>query len=165
MGVCIVKMFATGVAVVAAIGIVAAGPTAAGLAAADPAPVPAPVEPVTPAASTPPSADEVAGMLTRLTDAGISYKEKGSLVENGIDQQDGHVLDHELRRAYRDGELPYAFNVLSVSPTTPGHAIAPVAISGPKSPSRTVPLDLVDQGSWVISQDSAKALVQVLENR
>lgn len=163
MGVCTVKMFAAGVAALAAIGIGAAGPTVAGIAAAEPAP--APVEPVAPVASAPPTADEVAGMLTRLTNAGISYKEKGNLVENGIDQQDGHVLDHELRKAYRDGELPYTFNVLSVSPTTPGHAIAPVVISGPKLPPHTVPLDLVDQGSWVISQDSAKALLQLLANR
>ena len=104
-------------------------------------------------------------MLTRLTDAGIGYKEKGDLVENGIDQHDGHVLDSELRRAYRDGELPYTFNVVSVSPTTPGNAIAPVEISGPKMPARTVPVNLVDQGSWVITQDSAKALLALLANR
>ena len=129
----------------------------------DPPPTPAPAEPQTGAPL--PNGAEVAGMLTRLTDAGIGYKEKGDLVENGIDQRDGHVLDSELRRAYRDGELPYTFNVLSVSPTTPGNAIAPTEISGPKMPSQTVPLTLVDQGSWVITQESAQALLAKLANR
>lgn len=102
-------------------------------------------------------------MLTKLSDAGISYKEKSNLVENGIDPQEGHVLDHELRQAYRDGELPYNFDVLSVSPTVPNQAEAAVAISGPKMPApQTVPLKLVDQGSWVLSRDSATQLMQVL---
>lgn len=175
-----VKALVIGAAGVAAIGAAAAGltPVVAFTTAAQPAQAqvrhivfgaplplePAPEQPVSAGAPLP-TPDEVSGMLTRLTDAGIGYKEKGDLVENGIEQQDGHALDSDLRRAYRDGELPYTFNVLSVSPTTPGHAIAPVAISGPKMTSHTIPLTLVDQGSWVLSQDSAQALLHTLSGQ
>lgn len=102
-------------------------------------------------------------MLTRLSDAGIGYKEKGDLVENGITQQEGHGLDHELRKAYRDGELPYNFDVLNVVATGEGRALSNVTITGPKMPApQTVPLQLVDQGSWVLSRDSATQLLQIL---
>lgn len=118
----------------------------------DPAPTGAPL----------PTPDEVSGMLTKLTDAGISYKEKGNLVENGITQQEGHALDHDLRKAYRDGELPYTFDVSNIEPTGPGQATANLTISGPKMPPVTKPITLVDQGSWVLSHDSATELIQVI---
>lgn len=160
------KIFAAGVAALAAFAVVTAGPIVTGTAAAEPAP--APVEPAAPAASGAPlpSNGEVAGMLTRLSDAGIGYKEKADLVENGITQHEGHGLDSELRRAYRDGELPYNFDVLNVVQTGDGHGLANVTISGPKMPApQTVPLQLVDQGSWVLSHDSATQLFQVLAAR
>ncbi|MBS9534553.1 hypothetical protein KIH27_13245 [Mycobacterium sp. M1] len=172
-----VKVLAAGALAVAAIGAggltVAAGQPAGTVSAqvqpvvfGAPLPLEPPPAPVPPQEGQPlPSTGEVAGMLTRLTDAGVGYKEKGQLVENGIDPEDGHILDHELRKAYRDGELPYTFNVVSVSPTGPGQAIAPVEISGPKMPARTVPVTLVDQGSWVITQQSSKALLALLANR
>lgn len=102
------------------------------------------------------------GQLTKLTDAGISYKEKGNLVENGINQQEGHGLDHDLRKAYRHGELPYTFDVTDVAPTDPGQAVANVNISGPKMAQQTQPIQLVDQGGWVLSHDSAVGLMQAL---
>ena len=162
------KPFTARAAAIAAVGAAALAP----LLAAGVTPVPAQAQPVTanapldPPPGTPlPSTVGVAGMLTRLTDAGVGYKEKGNLIENGINQQDGHALDHDLRKAYRDGALPYTFNVQNVSPTTPGHAIAPTEISGPKTPMRNVPIELIDQGSWVITQQSAKALMAILEGR
>lgn len=127
----------------------------------DPAPAPAPAPPAQGAPL--PTTGEVAGMLTRLSDAGIGYKEKGDLVENGITQHEGHGLDSELRRAYRDGELPYNFDVLNVVSTGDGKALSNVTITGPKMPApQTVPLQLVDQGSWVLSHDSAEQLMQIM---
>ncbi|MEO8816154.1 MAG: hypothetical protein ABI307_15110 [Mycobacterium sp.] len=164
------KFLATSVLALAAIGVAGAG-----LASAEPpAPViqeaPAPQEPAPAPAPAPapeaaplPTTEDVGAMLTKLSDAGISYKEKSNLVENGIEPQEGHGLDHELRQAYRAGELPYNFDVLNVVPTTPGQALANVTITGPKMPApQTVPLKLVDQGSWVLSHDSAVELMQVL---
>ncbi len=162
-----------------AVGVMPGGPAAVGVqlavtgtplplqpAPALPADQPAPEQPApapgpAPSGAPLPTPDEVSGMLTRLSDAGISYKEKGNLVENGITQEDGHVLDHELRKAYRDGELPYTFNVLNVVPTGPDQAVANVTISGPKMAPQTTPLQLVDQGGWVLSQDTGKQLLQV----
>lgn len=131
-------------------------------------PAPEPPAPPAPAPGAPergaplPSTDEVSGLLTKLTDAGISYKEKGNLVENGINQQEGHGLDHDLRKAYRHGELPYTFDVTDVAPTDPGQAVANVNISGPKMAQQTQPIQLVDQGGWVLSHDSAVGLMQAL---
>ncbi|WP_082952633.1 hypothetical protein [Mycolicibacter sinensis] len=165
------RLLLTGAAALAAIGM-----SSATIASAEPAapqdvvagaPIPlepAPAPPAPPAQGAPlPTTDEVSGMLTRLSDAGIGYKEKGDLVENGITQQEGHGLDHELRKAYRDGALPYNFDVLNVVPTGDGKALANVTVTGPKMPApKTVPLQLVDQGSWVLSHDSAMQLFQQL---
>lgn len=128
----------------------------------EPAPAPAPPAPAQPGAPLP-TTDEVSGMLTKLSDAGISYKEKGNLVENGITPEEGRQLDHELRKAHRDGQLPYTFDVLNVVPTDPNQALANVTVSGPKIPAPVpVPVQLVDQGSWVLSRDAATQLLQVL---
>lgn len=166
------KLLLLGAAALAVIGVSGGGIAAAEPAAPqdsvagaplplDPAPAPAPAPPAQGAPL--PTTGEVAGMLTRLSDAGIGYKEKGDLVENGITQHEGHGLDSELRRAYRDGELPYNFDVLNVVSTGDGKALANVTITGPKSPApQTVPLQLVDQGSWVLSHDSATQLMQIL---
>ncbi|MEB3034424.1 hypothetical protein [[Mycobacterium] nativiensis] len=169
------RLLLTGAAALAVIGVASAG-----LASAEPAapqdvvagvpiplepapPAPAPEPPPAPSGAPLPSTGEVSGLLTRLSDAGIGYKEKGDLVENGITAEEGHGLDHELRKAYRDGELPYNFDVLNVVPTGAGQALSNVTITGPKMPApKTVPLKLVDQGSWVLSHDSATELMQVL---
>ena len=105
------------------------------------------------------------GVLTRLSDAGVSYKTKDNLVEGGIAPNEGHLLDHELRKAYREGQLPLTFNVTNIQPAGPNTAAADVAISGPKmQPPVTRPLTFVDQGgSWVLSHDSAVALVQAFQ--
>lgn len=155
------------VSAVVALGVM--GVAAAGTASAQPADVPhtvfgapLPLDPApAPTESPLPTTGEVEGMLTRLADAGIGYKEKGDLVENGITQEEGHGLDHELRKAYREGELPYNFDVLNVVPTGEGQALANVTITGPMMPApQTVPLQLVDQGSWVLSHDSATQLFE-----
>lgn len=162
------RLLVMGAAALTAIGLAAGGaasaePVAPQDSVAD-APVPLEPAPPAPAQDVPlPTTGEVSGMLTRLSDAGINYKEKADLVENGITQHEGHGLDSELRRAYRDGELPYNFDVLNVVQTGEGHALANVTITGPKLPApQTVPLQLVDQGRWVLSQDSATQLMQVL---
>ncbi|MEB3049170.1 hypothetical protein KV112_05325 [Mycolicibacter sp. MYC123] len=162
------KLITAGMAVAAGIGAAVGGTLVVAVPAFATPGVPAPLDPAPPAQPVPsgaalPTTGEVAGMLTRLSDAGIGYKEKGDLVGNGITQEEGHGLDHELRKAYRDGELPYDFNVLNVVSTGDGQALANVTIAGPKMPApQTVPLKLVDQGSWVLSHDSATQLMQVL---
>lgn len=161
------KLLLIGAAALTAIGVATGGVASAEPAAPQDsvldAPIPQEPAPPAPAGAPLPTTGEVAGMLTRLSDAGIGYKEKADLVENGITQHEGHGLDSELRRAYRDGELPYNFDVLNVVQTGEGHGLANVTITGPKTPApQTMPLQLVDQGSWVLSHDSATQLMQIL---
>ena len=123
----------------------------------DPAPTPAPGQNV-------PTADQVTNILTNLSDPGVSYHTKDGLVEGGIGSGEGHVMDHELRKAYRNGELPLSFVVSDIQATTPTTASADVAISGPKLPAPvTKNLTFVNQaGGWVLASPSATELVQAV---
>lgn len=123
----------------------------------DPAPTPGPAQNV-------PTADQVTSILTNLSDPGVSYHTKDSLVEGGIGSGEGHVMDHELRKAYRNGELPLSFVVSNIEQNGPTTATADVAISGPKLPAPvTKNLMFVNQnGNWVLSSPSATQLVQAV---
>jgi hypothetical protein len=167
-----VKLLATGVAAVAAIGAAAAGvtsfvsgatpglqvqPAALGLPFAQDPPPPPP-----PGAPPLPSPEQLASLCNQVTDPGVSYQTKFGLVENGISDDEGHVADHDLRKAYRDGDFPEQFNVTNIQPVAPNAVSADVAITGPKFAGPvTKQLAFVDQGgTWVMQHDSAIALVQ-----
>lgn len=126
----------------------------------DPAPpVPAPGQQL-------PTADQLTGLLTNLADPGVSYRTKEGLVEGGIGSGEGHVVDHELRKAYRNGELPLSFAVSNIAPAGPNRASADVAVSGPKLPAPvTKNLTFVNQGGWMLSADSESALVQAVSGQ
>jgi hypothetical protein len=168
------KSIATSVAVLGAMGAAAGGVTSiAFVPASSPARVqlaaigaPLPQDPPPPApapAQNVPTADQLTGILTNLADPGVSYTSKTSLVEGGISSGEGHMVDHELRKAYRDGELPLSFNVSNIQPAGPNAASADVAISGPKLPAPvTKSLTFVNQGGWALSRDSATELVQAV---
>jgi hypothetical protein len=162
-----VKLFATGVAAVAAIGAAAAGATSLTFSASpqvlpvvhnaplDPPPPPPGQEPL-------PSPEQLADVCNRVTDPGVSYETKVGLVENGIPPAEGHVADHDLRKAFRNGNFPEQFAVSNIQPI-PGNGVkADVAITGPKFAG---PVDktliFIDQGgTWMLQHDSALALVQ-----
>lgn len=162
-----VKSIATGVAAVAAIGAAAAGVTS--IASVTPTMpqvqpvavgVPLPQDPPPPGANVP-TPDQLTGLLNSLSDPGVSYTTKTGLVEGGITSGEGHLVDHELRKAYRDGDLPLSFNVTNIQPSGPNTATADVAISGPKLPAPvTKNLTFINQGGWSLSRDSATELVQ-----
>jgi hypothetical protein len=163
-----VKMFATGVAAVAAIGAAAAGATslASGTPAVHVAAVvlSAPLDPPPPAPgqAPPPSPQQLADLCNRVTDPGVGYETKAGLVENGIPPNEGHVADHDLRKAYRNGNFPEQFNVTNIEPVAPNAVKADVAITGPKFAGPVEKnLAFVDQGgTWVLQHGSALALVQ-----
>jgi hypothetical protein len=164
-----VKLFATGVAAVAAIGAAAAGATSLASSGA-PAPqvVPvvlsAPLDPPPPAPGQPalPSPEQLTDLANQVTNPGVSYKTKFGLVENGISSQEGHDADHLLRRAYEHGNFPEQFAFTNVEPMGPNGASADVAITGPKFAGPVEKkLAFVDQGgTWVLQHDAALALVQ-----
>ena len=161
------KLFATGVAAIAAIGAAAAGVTSLSVALAPqvtPVVLSAPLDPPPPAPGQPPlpSPEQLADVCNRVTDPGVSYDTKIGLVENGIAPAEGHVADHDLRKAFRNGNFPEQFAVSNIQPI-PGNGVkADVAITGPKFAG---PVDktlvFIDQGgTWVLQHDAALALVQ-----
>ena len=167
------KSIATGVAAVAAVGAAAVGvasiptvatspqvqPVAIGVPLPqDPAPAPAPV----PGANLP-TASQVSGLLTSLTDPSVSFADKGNLVEGGIGGMQAHIADGELQKAAKNGDLPLTFNVTNIQPAAPGSATADVAFSGPKlSTPVTENVTFVNQGDWILSRHSAIQLVKLL---
>lgn len=161
-----VKAFATGAAAVAAIGAAAAGFAPAQLAPVQVRPVVFSV-PLDPPAPPPgqeqlPSADQLANLCNQVTDPGVRYTEKNNLVQGGIPQNEGMVADHDLRKAYRNGNFPEQFNVTNIAPAGPNAATADVAISGPKFAGPvTKQLAFVNEGgNWMLQHDAAIALIQ-----
>ena len=163
------KLFATGVAAIATIGAAAAGVTSLSAALAPqvtPVVLSAPLDPppAPPAPGQPPlpSPEQLSDVCNRVTDPGVSYDTKVGLVENGIPPAEGHVADHDLRKAFRNGNFPEQFAVSNIQPI-PGNGVkADVAITGPKFAG---PVDktlvFIDQGgTWMLQHDSALALVQ-----
>jgi hypothetical protein len=166
-----VKLLA-GAAAVAAIAAAAAGLTSVAIGATpglqvqpaalgvpfaqDPPPPPPPGAPPLP------SPDQLSSLCNQVTDPGVSYQNKFGLVENGISGDEGHVADHDLRKAYRDGNFPEQFNVTNIQPVGPNAVSADVAITGPKFAGPvTKQLAFIDQGgTWVMQHDAAIALVQ-----
>lgn len=170
-----VKFLLTGAAAVAAIGAAAAGMTSVasgGLgtpAAMQVQPValgaPLPHDPPPPPAPAPnlPTDGDLSSLLTNLTNPGVSYKDKTGLVEGGISGDEGRDADHNLRDAYRAGKFPLSFDVSNIQAAGPNAATADVATSGPKLPAPvTQNYRFVNQGGWVLSHDSATALLQAI---
>jgi hypothetical protein len=101
-------------------------------------------------------------LCNQVTDAGTGYSTKNNLVQGGISPDEGHVADHDLRKAYRNGNFPETFTVTNIAPAGPNAATADVAIAGPKFAGPvTKNLAFVDEGgNWILQHDSALALVQ-----
>ena len=163
------KLIATSVAALAVVGGAAAGIASiaapSGLAQVQLAAVgaPQPRDPLPPALGQDlPTPDQLSSLSTQATDPGVSYTTKTNLVENGITPDEGHVADHDLRKAYRDGKFPETFNVTNIAPAGPNAAQADVAISGPKFAGPvTKHLVFINQGgNWILQHDSALALLQ-----
>lgn len=162
-----VKFFATGVAALATVAGAAAGAAAVTFGAAPqvvPVVLNAPLDPPPPAPGQPPlpSPQQLADLCNRVTDPGVSYETKVGLVENGIPPGEGHVADHDLRKAYRNGNFPEQFNVTNIQPI-PGNGVkADVAITGPKfvGPVQKTLVFVNQGGTWMLQHESALALVQ-----
>lgn len=160
------KSIATGVAVVVAIGAAAAGVTSIAsvtptMQQVQPVAVGAPLPQDPPPGANVPTADQLTSLLNSLADPGVSYTTKTGLVEGGIPAGEGHLFDHELRKAYRDGEFPLSFNVSNIQPSGANSVTADVAVNGPKIPAPvTKNLTFINQGDWALSQDSATQLVE-----
>jgi len=104
----------------------------------------------------------LSSLCNQVTDPGVSYTTKTNLVENGISPDEGHVADHDLRKAYRNGNFPGTFTVTNIQPAGPNMAGADVAIAGPRFAGPvTNQLVFVNQGgTWILQHDAAIALIQ-----
>jgi hypothetical protein len=177
------KSIATGMAAVAAIGAAAFGVTSIAAVPATTqvqlAAVGAPAGPASPASgwypqpqnpppapapgANMPTAAQLSGLLSSLTDPSVSFANKGNMVQGGITGMQAHIADGELKKAEKAGELPLTFNVTNIQPGAPGSATADVAFSGPKLTNPvTQNVAFVNQGSWMLSRASAIQLVQLL---
>jgi len=165
-----VKSVATSAAVLGAMGAAAVGVTSIASVASWPAQVqlaavgaPLPQDPPPPPAPGGlPTPDQLSGLCNQVTDPGVGYSNKISMVQGGISPDEGHTADHDLRKAYRDGKFPEQFAVSNIQPAGPNAATADVAISGPKFAGPvTKNLAFVNQGgNWVLQHDAAIALLQ-----
>lgn len=153
----------------AGIGSVAASGAPSDLAGVQLAAVGAPRGPAPPQDPPPPvpgqnlpTPEQLSNLCNQATNPGVSYTTKTNMVENGIAPNEGHLADHDLRKAYRDGKFPETFNVTNIQPAGPNAAQADVAISGPKFAGPvTKHLAFVNQGgNWILQHDSAIALLQ-----
>src|SRR5260370_34280506 len=94
---------------------------------------PLPQDPPSPApALNLPTPEQLTGILTNLSNPGVSYRTKDGLVEGGIGSGEGHQMDHELSVAYRAGQLPLSFDVSNIQQHGPTTIMYDGAISGPK---------------------------------
>lgn len=141
-----------------AISAIAMGAAALGIGAASAAPLPQDPPP----APGLPTADQLANLCTQATDPGVSYTTKANLVQNGIAPDEGHVADHDLRKAYRNGNFPETFAVTNIAPAGPNMAQADVAISGPRfaGPVEKHLAFVNEGGNWILQHDAAIALIQ-----
>jgi hypothetical protein len=162
-----VKSVVTGVAAVGAIGAAAVGVTSIAFVGASPAQVqlaafgaPLPQDPAPPGQL--PTPEQLAALCNQATDPGVSYTAKQNLVENGISPGEGHTVDHDLRKAFKEGKFPQQYAVTNIAPAGPNAAQADVAISGPKLVGPVGKhLMFIDQGgNWMLQHDSALALLQ-----
>lgn len=144
-----------------AVSAIAMGAAAAGVASVAPAAAsPLPQDP--PPAPGLPTADQLSNLCTQATDPGVSYTTKSNLVQNGIAPDEGHVADHDLRKAYRNGNFPETFAVTNIAPAGPNMAQADVAISGPRfaGPVEKHLVFVNEGGNWILQHDAAIALIQ-----
>jgi hypothetical protein len=151
----------------AAVGIASvAAPVSQVQLAAVGAPLPQdPPPPPPPAPAVPgqlPTPNQLVNLCNQITDAGTGYSTKNNLVQGGISPDEGHVADHDLRKAYRNGNYPETFTVTNIAPAGPNAATADVAIGSPKFAGPvTKNLAFVNEGgNWILQHDSALALVQ-----
>lgn len=158
-----VKALATGVAAVAAIGAAAAGVTSMTV-----SPAASQVQPVVFSAPLPadqtaslPTPGRLTSVLTGLADPAVPFANKAGLVEGGIGPTEAAMADHALQKAAKKGQLPLSFDVSNIQPAGAGAATADVAVSGPKLTAPvTQNVTFVNQGSWMLSRNSAMSLLQ-----
>ena len=143
------------------------GIVAAGYASAQPVvPQQAPFGQDPPPAADVPSAEQISGILTDLTDPAVPEQVKNGLVQGGFDRAEDHRLRHALNVAEHRGELPLSFQAANIASPSPGTATADVTVTGPRLAAPiTKTLSFTNQNGWIVSYDSAAELVEEITGR
>lgn len=155
------KYLTTGIAAAALVGAAAAGVTSiASTPSANAAPavfdVPLPQQPA-PAVVAP---EELAGVLSTLTDPSVPINAKEGLIENGIPLGTKGRAEKKLQEAAAQGYLPLSYQVSNIVPTPTG-ATANVVVSGPRMAPVSQPVSFIGPaGGWKITRTSAMSLLQ-----
>jgi hypothetical protein len=129
-------------------------------------PAPSPAPPATSTSTAPaqdvPSAEQIVNLCNQFTDPGVPYQSKVNLVENGINPQQGRIMERELKKAQQNGNFPETFTVADLQSTGPNMASANVSISGPKFAGPVVKYLVFTNigGNWLLQEDAALALLQ-----
>lgn len=103
-----------------------------------------------------PTADQVAGLLSRLTDPATPDPDKAALAQGGLSPNALAELDRDLTGLNQAGSLPFAINVSDIQPAPNEFAGVTVSITGHHIPIPVVrPMVLVKQGdTWLFTPDS-----------
>ena len=110
-----------------------------------------------------PTPDQVSRVLTDLANPETPDQAKNGLVQGGIGSAERRAFNHNrLKKSADHGELPLSFDVGNIWPVGPGTAAAQVSLSGPKLAPTTKVFTFVDQSGWVLSSDSAAALISTV---
>ena len=129
-----------------------------------PPPAPSPAPPATSPAPTQelPTAEQIVNLCNQFTEPGVPYQSKVNLVENGINQQQGFAMQHELKKAQQNGNFPETFTAADIQSAGPNMASSNVSISGPKFAGPVVKYLVFANlgGNWVLQEDAALALLQ-----
>lgn len=156
------KLLATGVAALAAIGAAAAGLTSLAPIDRDMAQpelmvLGAPL-PLDPAPS--PSFDQLIGVLNGLQDPSVPFANKSNLIQGGVGGVESRVADRKLQKAAQNGQLPLSFNIANIQPAGAGTVSADVTASGPQLAPTTRNLSFINDDGWKLSRSSAMTLLQ-----
>lgn len=110
-----------------------------------------------------PSSEKVSQVLGELTDPDVPDQVKDHLVQGGIDSTERRAFNHgRLKKAVEHGQLPLAFDVGNIWSVGPQTAAAQVTVWSPTLSPTTKVFTFIDQSGWILSSDSASALISTV---
>lgn len=113
-------------------------------------------QPAPPSGAPVPTGEQVAAILSQLTDPNVPDQDKAKLVEGGLSPDEMSQNDRALAKLARHHALPFTFSVTDIQPAINDLAGVTAALTGPRQPFPVIrPLVLADHdGAWQLTHDS-----------
>lgn len=114
-----------------------------------------------------PTDDEVAAVMTALTDPNVPSIDKTSVVTPGFSPEEAGPVDADLNRCDSHGYMPFDFVVTDIQPAPANFAGATVASPEPwpHYSIHPTPVVLVNQGGhWLITNEAAMVFMNAVWN-